>query len=293
MNDASNIYPVDTIESVRRALREAIASVEAAIVRLQGDDAAPDLVEQVLVRAGGPALGDVVALHNTLTRLVSMVDQSGALPDSEWTPVDGAVQLLTAAVRALRAHADAVLGEIESVDASTTESDPESADQAVVLLAAVDEELLGETLQLLVLVEDCATLWHRLALHREGDAALGAARTMLAEHFEQDADLLRRGRRALAGLGRDTLFEALRRLSSLRTTRSFVRFRQDLEDFRWACRADAAGWLDGEDPATTEWIESVDSPVKVVEGAFGRGLAKVAEVRNRSEAKTNPDGPEP
>ena len=64
--------------------------------------------------------------------------------------------------------------------------------------------------------------------------------------------------------------------------------RQDFDDFRWACRADEAGWLDDEDPLIAEALDSMSSPLKAVGGVLGdvfeRGRARVTETWSRSEA---------
>ncbi|WP_132471342.1 hypothetical protein [Rhodococcus sp. SMB37] len=276
--DVSGAIPEDAIV---RALAGVVGSVEAAIVRLRGDDAEPDTVEKVLAAAGAPDLGDVVAHHNALTRAIAIVDHRGALPEKEWITVAELGPLLSSVVQRLRAHAFELLGPVE----------PEITVSAhiALLLTMADDGRFGETLQLLVLVEDATTMWQRLRIERartaepdERSEVLSAARILLAEHFEQDGELLRRGRRALARLAEGTPLEVVKRLSSPRTMRTLARLREDLEDFRSACRADAAGWLVDEDPEVADALDSIDSPLKSVGGVLGRGLAKVSDARHRA-----------
>ena len=275
--DSSGVIPADAIV---RALAGAIGSVEAAIVRLRGDDADPDIVEKVLAAAGAPDLGDVVVHHNALMRAIAIVDHRGSLPEEEWSVIAELGPLLSVAVQRLRAYA---VAHLDRVEAET----PVSAHVAL-LLALADEGRFGEALQLLVLVEDAETMWQRLSIERARTAepdrpseVLDAARTLLAEHFEQDGELLRRGRRALARLAEGTPLDVVRRLSSPRTTRTLAGLRDDLEDFRTACRADAAGWLVDEDPEIADALDSIDSPLKSVGGVLGRSLAKVSDARHR------------
>ncbi len=291
-----------SLDAVVRALRGAVPSVEAAVARVYAGPAGADsdTVEQLLELAGAPGLGDVVAHHNALSRAVGIVDQTGALPPREWDAIAGLGAPLASAVTRLRTRAATVL---DAADAA----EPGALDP---------EQRLGETLQLLVLVEDCVNLWHRLRLDhlRTTDpealpGAIGEARGLLADHFARDGELLRRARRALARSADGSALELVRRMSSARTVKNLIDLRQDLDDFRAACRADAAGWLDDEDPAVSAALEEISSPVRVVGGALGvaiggsakafgdraagvgasgverigRGFAKVTEARHRHE----------
>jgi hypothetical protein len=290
--DVSGAIPADAIV---RALAGVVGSVEAAIVRLGGDDAEPDTVDKILAAAGAPDLGDVVAHHNTLTRAIAIVDHRGSLPEEEWGTIAELGPLLSVVVQRLRAYAVALLDPVEpGITVSA---------HVALLLTMADEGRFGETLQLLVLVEDAATMWQRLCIEHARTAGpdelsriLSASRILLAEHFEQDGELLRRGRRALARLAEGTPLEVVRRLSSPRITRTLARLREDLEDFRAACRADAAGWLVDEDPEIADALDSIDSPLKSVGGALGRGLAKVSDARHRaveSDGESEEPAPEP
>lgn len=305
----------EPVDAVVRALRAAVSSVEAAVARMSSgavgtgsNPAGSSAVEQVLELADAPGLGDVVAHHNALTRAVAIVDQAGALPTREWEAIADLGAPLATAVTRLRSRASVVL---DSADAA----EPGALDPG---------QRLGETLQLLVLVEDSLYLWHRLRLDnlRTDDpgalpGAIAEARGLLAEHFGHDGELLRRARRALARSAEGTAFELVRRLSSTRTVKGMLELRQDLDDFRGACRADAAGWLDDEDPAIAEALDEISSPVRIVGGALGvaiggsakafgdraagvgasgverigRGIAKVGEARHRHDADADADVP--
>lgn len=266
-------------DSVVDALRGAVASVEAAIVRLEGEDAAPDTVESVLALVGAPALGDVVARHNALTRAAAIVDHRGTLPDPDWAPLADLGARLDDTVDRLQSHASALL--------DGAGADTPVQEHLEYLHRIAVEERLGETLQLLVLVEDCLFLWHRVRIAREGSdrQVVAAARSALARHFEGDADLLRRARRALARFAEGSPLEVVRRLSSSRATRVLSTLRHDLDDYRSAFRADEAGWLADEDPEVAEALDSIDSPLKAVGGALGdvfeRGRARVTETLSR------------
>lgn len=282
MTDAS-IEPTGptATDSVVDALRGAVASVEAAIFRLEGEDAAPDTVESVLALVGAPALGDVVARHNALTRAAAIVDHRGTLPDTDWAPLTHLGARLDDTVDRLQAHASALL---DGAGAGM----PVQEHLEYLHRIAV-EERLGETLQLLVLVEDCLFLWHRVRIARDGSdqEVVAAARSALARHFEGDADLLRRARRALARFAEGSPLEVVRRMSSSRTNRVLSTLLHDLDDCRAAFRADEAGWLADEDPEVAEALDSIDSPLKAVGGALGdvleRSRARVTETLSRDD----------
>ncbi|UGQ57180.1 hypothetical protein LSF60_18100 [Rhodococcus pyridinivorans] len=271
-------------DAVLEALRGAVASVEAAVVRLEGDDAAPGTVDCVLDLAGAEPAGDIVATHNVLTRAASIADHTGGLPDRDWQSIADLGEVLARTVTRLRGHVSSSLDDL-GLDAAVGE-------HVELLQKVAVEEALGETLQLLVIVEDCLFLWHRVHLARTPDDelrdALTSARQVLADHFTQDAELLRRARAALARFAEGTPIEVVRRLSSGRTTKVLAGLRQDFDDFRWACRADEAGWLDDEDPVIAEALDSMSSPLKAVGGVLGdvfeRGRARVTETWSRSEA---------
>ncbi len=108
--DVSGAIPADAIV---RALAGVVGSVEAAIVRLGGDDAEPDTVDKILAAAGAPDLGDVVAHHNTLTRAIAIVDHRGSLPEEEWGTIAELGPLLSVVVQRLRAYAVALLDPVE------------------------------------------------------------------------------------------------------------------------------------------------------------------------------------
>ena len=270
-------------EAILEALRGAVASVEAAVVRLEGDDVAPGTVDRVLDLAGAPRAGDIVATHNALTRAASIVDHTGDLPDRDWSPIAEAGLVFAGTVTRLRDHVSSSLDDL-GFDATVGE-------HVELLQKVAVEEALGETLQLLVIVEDCLFLWHRLHLARAREedmsGALASARQALADHFTQDAALLRRARAALARFAEGTPIEVVRRLSSGRTKKVLAGLRQDFDDFRWACRADEAGWLDDEDPVVAEALDSMAGPLKAVGGALGeafeRGRARVTETWSRSD----------
>ncbi|MBS9373200.1 hypothetical protein [Rhodococcus sp. B50] len=270
-------------DAVLEALRGAIASVEAAVVRLEGEDAAPGTVDRVLDLAGAPPAGDIVATHNTLTRAASIVDHTGGLSDRDWSAIAEVGPVFAETVIRLRGHVSSSLDDL-GLDATVGE-------HIELLQKVAAEGALGETLQLLVIVEDCLFLWHRVHLARTRDEelrdALASARQVLSDHFTQDAALLRRARAALARFAEGTPIEVVRRLSSGRTTKVLAGLRQDFDDFRWACRADEAGWLDDEDPVVAEALDSMSSPLKAVGGVLGdvfeRGRARVTETWNRSD----------
>ncbi|GEM_PF-1031054 len=289
-----------TTATVVRALGDVVVSVEAAIARVQSGDAPNGLVGRVLDAAEAPDLGDVVARHNALIRAVAIVEQRGSLPDGEWAAVAGQGADLAVAVDRLRSRAGGLL-DAASVPGADREDDDTSDDDpaagTAALVTAATDGLLGETLQVLVLTEGCLAAWHRVRIARaavaDRPAAVADARALLADHLTHDGELLRRGRRVLARAAAATPLETVRRLSSARTVRTLGQLRRDLDDFRSACGADAAGWLDGEDPAVEADLAAVGNPLRVVGDVFGRGLARVTDARRRGDDGTEPDAAEP
>ena len=66
----------DSLDTVVRALRAAVPSVEAAVARVYSSPVGTEshTVAELLAAAAVPDLGDVVATHNTLTRAVAIVE---------------------------------------------------------------------------------------------------------------------------------------------------------------------------------------------------------------------------
>lgn len=257
-------------DAVARALREAIVSVEAAVARVH------ELSAEILELVGAPDGGDAVDHHNALTRVVGLLDGTGRLRAADWESVRGLGDVLADRTERLHAHAGRVLDGL-AVDAP-------AQDRVACLQQAVATDRLGETLQLLVLVEDSLNLWQRLRLEQarttEPDrleherATIG---TSLAGRVERDVALLLRARARLASYAGLTPFELVRWLSSARVKRDIARLRTDLDDVAAAFGSAAQRALEAEDPAVAENLAELGKPVRAVGGALGESARTLGD----------------
>ncbi|AXY51333.1 hypothetical protein QM787_04725 [Rhodococcus ruber] len=257
-------------DAVARALRAAIVSVEAAVARVH------ELSAEILELVGAPDGGDAVDHHNALTRVAGILDGTGRLRAADWESVRGLGDVLADRAERLHAHAGRLLDGL-AVDAP-------AQDRVACLQQAVATDRLGETLQLLVLVEDSLNLWQRLRLEQvrttEPDrleherAAIG---TSLAGRVERDVALLLRARARLASYAGLTPFELVRWLSSARVKRDIARFRTDLDDVAAAFGSAAQRALEAEDPAVAENLVELGKPVRAAGGALGESARTLGD----------------
>lgn len=277
--------------AVQVALKTAVASVEAAVQRVEGS------VEQVLTIAEASRVGDVVGHHASLSRLVHALEATGSLPSADWESVAGLGPSLEVGVERLREHLKRTLKGFD--------------DEKAYLHRAMDENRLGESLQLLVVAEQSLYLWQRLRIARvaatEPDhlgSVTDSARRMLAEHLERDGELLVHARAELASYTAIKPLEIVRRMSSRTLKRDMPALRQDLDDFAVARRSQVVGWVEHEDPSIGDALAELGSRAKLVGGAakalgsravdvgafglgkFGTKLQQVADTRKK------PDGDE-
>jgi len=297
------------------ALRTAIASVEAAVARVQGT------VDKILVIASASRTGDVIGHHAVLARTVATLDSTGALPTADWNSIAGLGPELEVGVERLRNHIKRTL---EGFDTSK----PVQA-RASYLQSAVQDDRLGESLQLLVIAEDSLYLWQQLRIARIEEteprhlaAVLADARALLAEHLERDSALLLHARAELATYAAIRPLEIVRMLSKSKMKRDMRNLRRDLDDFANARRSQVMGWQEYEDPSVAEALavvgnramaigEAVTGTAKGIAGgaldvgaagigSLGDQLQRVADTRRNHPAKaaTTPpqsslDGTEP
>ncbi|KOS53619.1 hypothetical protein [Rhodococcus rhodochrous] len=257
-------------DAVARALRDAIVSVEAAVARVH------ELSAEIFELVGAPEGGDAVDHHNALTRVAGILDGTGRLRGADWESVRGLGDVLADRGERLRAHAGRVLDGL-AVDAP-------AQDRAACLQQAVETDRLGETVQLLVLVEDSLNLWQQLRLEQvratepdrleDARAAIGAS---LAGRVEGDVALLLRARARLASYAVHTPFELVRWLSSARVKRDIARLRADLDDVAAAFGSAAQRALEAEDPAVAENLAELGNPVRAVGGALGESARTLGE----------------
>jgi len=251
------------------ALRTAIASVEAAVVRVQG------AVDQILAIASASRTGDVIGHHAVLTRTVATLESAGALPTADWNSIAGLGPDLQVGVERLRNHIKRTL---EGFDSSKPVQD-----RASYLQSAVRDNRLGESLQLLVIAEDSLYLWQQLRIERIKEtepqhlaAVLADARALLAEHLERDGALLLHARTELATYAAIRPLEIIRMLSTSNLKRDIKNLRRDLDDFATARRSQVMGWQEYEDPSVAEALAVVGNRAKALGAAISgttRGIA--------------------
>ena len=248
------------------ALRTAIASVEAAVARVQ------DTVDQILAIASASRTGDVIGHHTVLARTVATLDSTGALPTADWNSIAGLGPDLEVGVERLRNHIKRTL---EGFDTSKPVQD-----RASYLQSAVQDDRLGESLQLLVIAEDSLCLWQQLRIARIKEtepkhlaAVLADARALLAEHLERDGALLLHARTELATYAAIRPLEIIRMLSTSNLKRDIKSLRKDLDDFATARRSQVMGWQEYEDPSVAEALAVVGSRAKAI-GEAVTGTAK-------------------
>ncbi|NGP04577.1 hypothetical protein G6038_03575 [Rhodococcus sp. 14C212] len=261
-DDAHIEEPGPADEGVARALRDAIVSVEAAVARVH------EFSEEIFELVGAPEGGDAVDHHNALTRVAGLLDATGQLRATDWESVRGLGDVLADRAGRLRVHAGRVL------DGLAADAPPQ--DRVACLQQAAEADRLGETLQLLVLVEDSLNLWQRLRLERirtvEPDrleherAAIG---TTLAGRVERDVALLLCARARLASYAELKPFELVRWLSTARVKKDIARLRADLDDVAAAFGSAAERALEAEDPSVAENLAELGKPVRAVGGALG------------------------
>ncbi|WP_371714763.1 hypothetical protein [Rhodococcus qingshengii] len=255
--------------AVQVALEVAIASVNESIARVEGK------VEQVLVLAQASRVGDVVGHFTTLDRLVTTLDEHGALPTADWESVAGLRPTLNVTIERLREHVKRTLA---GFDATRPVQD-----RADYLRRAIEENRLGETLHLLVVSEQSLYLWQRLRIARVQatepqhlQMVLDDARTLLAEHFERDGELLLHARSELSNFAKMHRLDGFRWGAAHNLKHDIVTLKDDLDDFARARGSQVMGWTEHESPSVVDALAEVGSRAasagSAVAGAAGKAI---------------------
>ena len=179
--------------AVGLALRTAVKNVEVAVERVE------DKVDHVIAMLRSERLGSVLGDRRTLDALVSHMDAGDALTAADWSSVAALGPTITRDLEKLRAHLRTQLEEAES--SWRPRQRAKAADE---LLA---EEMLSETLALLLVAEHNFSQWQHLRVHRIADAepehleaAVRQARAAMRDHLDQDQAFLDQFLRAQAKL---------------------------------------------------------------------------------------------
>lgn len=239
------------------AIQTAIAETTQAIERVDGK------VDALLALANATVIGDVLGHHLHLQRLVRTLDETGALPTADWEAVAPLGPTLEVVVERLRAH----------VRTSIALFDPAQPvqDRAATLHRVMENNKLGESLQLLVIAEQSLYLWQRLrierVLHTEPEhleLVVSSARQMLADHLAADGKLLTKARTELAGYAAIKPLEIVRWMSAAQLKVNMVQLKDDLDTFAAARRADVQGWQDHEDPTINDALDEIGRNIKSI-----------------------------
>ena len=253
--------------AVQVALEVAIASVNESIARVEGK------VEQVLVLAQASRVGDVVGHFTTLDRLVTTLDEHGALPTADWESVAGLRPTLSVTIERLREHVKRTL---TGFDATRPVQD-----RADYLRRAIEENRLGESLHLLVVSEQSFYLWQRLRIARVQatepqhlQMVLDDARTVLAEHFERDGELLLHARSELSHFAKMHRLDGFRWGATHNLKHDIVKLKDDLDDFAQARGSQVMGWTEHESPSVVDALAEVGSRAASAGGAVAGAAGK-------------------
>ncbi len=175
------------------ALRTAVKNVEVAVERVE------DKIDHVIAMLRSERLGSVLGDRRTLDALVSHLDAGDALTAADWSSVAALGPAITRDLEKLRAHLRTQLEEAES--SWRPRQRAKAADQ---LLA---EEMLSETMALLLVAEHNFSQWQQLRVRRIAndepehlEAAVRQAQTAMREHLDQDQAFLEQFLRAQAHL---------------------------------------------------------------------------------------------
>lgn len=259
--------------AVQIALSTSIASVEEAVVRVEGK------VDRVLAMVEASQTGDVVGHYATVDRLVANLDGRGALPTADWESVAGLGPTLVVTIEKLRDHVKRTLA---GFDASLP-----VRDRADYLRRAVEDNRLGETLQLLVIAEQSLYLWQRLRIARvratESEhlaMVLDDAREFLAEHLERDSELLLHARTELSHYANMRPLDGIYWGATHNLKHDISKLKRDLDSFADARGSQVMGWVDHDRPTVGDAVAEVGSRVasagEVAGRAIGAGASDVA-----------------
>jgi hypothetical protein len=260
--------------AVQIALKLAIAEVIESIQRVEGK------VDSVLKLAEAARAGEVLGHSETVERAVRYLEKYRYLPTADWEAVAGIGPELNTLVQQLRDHVLRTLRDFKA--------DLPVQKRADLLRRALEQGLIGETLDLLVVAEVSLYRWQRLRLARiqatEPDhvqQVIQDAREFLFHQLEEDAALYRNAQRVLDGFTRTHPLEGFRYWSVRGLARDRIKLREDLDAFAISRRNQIVDWSESRPPsimqaASAAFDVAADKAGRALKEA-GSGLARVGD----------------
>lgn len=252
------------------ALQAAVRDVQEALRRVEGK------VDQIVALVRSERLGNVVGDQRTLQPLVEDVRRRGTISATEWSTVDLLGALIARDIEALRDYIRRQIGEASTRGFAETRSGA---------LNELADDLVGESLALLVLAEDNLLMWQELKLAREATErqtfghALADTRERLTEITQADQGLLDALTSTAGELMEPTGWEGMRLLERQRLGRGGQEVVRSLKWFAAQRNLDLVA-PEAEYPSTAE---SIGKAVGIARDAGGRAVVRFRGLKRGTE----------
>ena len=255
--------------AVQMALKSAVAQVEDAVRRVE------DKVDSVLEVARAQRAGDVLGNNLTISRMVDSLDKYGSLPDAYWDSVAVLGPALNVTVEQLRNHVSRILASFDHTRAVQQRAEK--------LRNAISDNLLGDTLSLLVIAEESLHKWQRLNLARIESTqpeqllrVIDEARQLVDHHLQEDLHIYHNAKEVLDQCARTQAIDGFRFWAVRELAKQRGALRDELDHFAKARRHQVETWEDFHIPslldAALATFEAVGMTTGRVLAAAGRGL---------------------
>ncbi len=253
--------------AVQIALQQSITKVEDAVRRVEGK------VDTVLDLAKATRAGDVLGNNRTISRMVDSLGEHGTLPQTYWDSVASLGPSLNSTIEQLRNYIRRVL---RSFDSGLPVQE-----RAEKLRYAVQSELLGESLSLLVVAEESLYKWQRLSLARIESTepeqllrAIDESRELLKFQLKEDAALYQEAKEILDRFAKPDAIEGFRYRSVRELARQRAVVRQELDAFAAARRNQVEKWEDFHIPG---FLDAASAALDEAKASAGRALTAAGE----------------
>ena len=276
--------------AVQMALTSAVAQVEDAVRRVE------DKVESVLEVARAQRAGDVLGNSLTISRMVDSLEKYGSLPDAYWDSVAVLGPALNVTVEQLRNHVRRILASFDHTLAVQQRTEK--------LRNAINDNLLGDTLSLLVIAEGALHKWQRLNLARIESTqpeqllrAIDEARELVDRHLREDVDIYEDAKEILDRFAKPATLDGFRFLSVRELAKYRCAVRDELDSFAKARHHQVATWEDFRIPSMLDaafaTIGAAATTTNRTLAVVGRGLASLgAQLAEPFRGKHPDEGPD-